>query len=82
MTFKLYSIVKCTNEGIDSVQSFAKADIAKEVFNDLVESEVELSKKGNYYDSHTRKNTRAKIFYVEGDWLEIEIVENEVFVEV
>lgn len=82
MTFKLYSIVKCTNEGIDSVQSFTKLDIAKEIFNDMVESEVELSKKDNYYDSHIHRNTRAKIFYSEGNWMEIEIIENEVFVEV
>lgn len=82
MTFNLYSIVKCTNEGIESVQSFTKLDIAKEIFNDMVESEVELSKKGNYYDSHTHRNTRAKIFYSEGNWMEIEIIENEVFVEV
>lgn len=81
MNLKLYLVVKCTNEGIDSVQAFAKLDIAKEILNDLVESEVELAKEGNYYDSHTYRNNRAKIFYSEGDWMEIEIIENDVFVE-
>lgn len=82
MNVKLYLVVKCDNEGIQSVQSFSKQDVAEEIFRDNVEAELYVSKEEGYYMDHTARKNYVKFYYEEGYWAEIKIVEDEVFVEV
>ena len=50
MNLKLYLVVKCTNEGVDSAQAFANEKAAKEFFKDEVDSEITIATDGGYFN--------------------------------
>lgn len=82
MNLKLYLVVKCTNEGIDSVQAFTSENIAKDILKDNVESEIFVAKDNKHYSCHSSHKNCVRIYYQEGGWTEFNIIEDEVFVEV
>lgn len=82
MNLKLYLVVKCTNEGVDSAQAFANEKAAKEFFKDEVDSEITIATDGGYFNYHISRKNCVTLYYREGGWMEIEIIEDEVFVEV
>lgn len=66
MNLKLYLVVKCTNEGIESAQAFASEKASKEFFKDEVDSEIFIAKDGGYYNYHISRNKCVTIYYEEG----------------
>lgn len=81
MNLKLYLVVKCTNEGVDSAQAFANEKAAKEFFKDEVDSEIAIATDGGYFNYHISRKNCVTLYYREGGWMEIEIIEDEIFVE-
>lgn len=81
MNLKLYLIVKCTNEGVDSAQAFTNEKVAKEFFKDEVDSEIAIATDGGYFNYHISRKNHVTLYFREGGWMEIEIIEDEIFVE-